>query len=198
MIKKIKGVLSVDAEKVVKRAIELNPGICRNRSRALELLFGMIGTGLHWVDGEVQDCIENNYLNSKEPSWWDFRDDAARKVLFMGYEAKERNEFVCERMDEWAKMCAKHNSEMQVVLDNIDIAVKTTPTLKYYYPLCDLSIISKIPDNVKPDWLILAEEFCLLVLKTDINYKSESLGSINKKNHEYARKALERIKELRK
>ena len=200
------------AEEAIRKCILTNPGQAPNRSRALEIIFGLLGSGLEWHDGEVVDKCKDNYLNSDEPRWWDPRTAIQRKIDELQFmttdEDKKPQDYsleirsVCcntaDGYDYHAKNYVAHNAAMQETIDKIEQCVKHTPIPDEFYPLCDLSILSTIPDDVKPDWLDAAEEYARLVLRTDKNFKKRDAWEVNKESHKQAKKAIKRVKQIRK
>jgi len=160
-------------EEAIHKLIYHYPDSTLNRTHALQLLYVIIGTGLEWIDGEIQDSHEENYLNSprKDP-FHNFEDSMKAHELPDNFnkEAREIMEVIVRQSVD------KHNKQVKDTLDNINQRCKESP-IQVFYPmnlyggksLKELLYYYKIfpPKDVKPDWLDGAIETCNLILQTD-------------------------------
>lgn len=187
-----------EAETAIWTLIYYHPTFISNRTQALNLLFCTIGTGIEWVDGELKDTIDDNYLNRRENSINSFEHDFCEKAYTNTFSKRPimldhlRRKDV-ERMRAYAFY---ENTCAQYVWDNIEKLVTTLGPPKYFYPVCNYSNLMSIPKKTKPGWRALAIETCELILLCDPNYKTDfgPHGLGNKGNIKLAKKQLTKLR----
>jgi len=113
----------------------------KSRNKVLDQLFFTNGNGLEWLNGELQ------YPNSKDvTSTYTIPVDYFSKPL-MSIEEDETS---------WIKEYRLENGKD---FKPREICSKDALTI---YPICDYAAIANIPEDIKLDWLLAAEDACFL------------------------------------
>ena len=158
-------------EEAIRILISKHPHFVQNRASALNLLFCVCGAGLEWVNGEIVDTIEDNYLNSTTPYVPPSAEEqiAGMEGVFKD-NAPEWFEAHCAII--YAQV-AEEEKKIQEILDNLDERC-ATGTMKSFYPLYDWPDWADkgwgrlcVPDDAKPDWIAAARETAEMIIRTD-------------------------------
>lgn len=132
------------------------PTIYPTEHHLLHHLFFVNGNGYYWQDGE----LVSRDIDGDSP-----RRELSTKELMAEYHARR-----AKRQAHWAavyddmypeehiKKMRALNMEVPKRRDFIKEACTPTNTPIKLYPLSDYSLISRIPGNVKPDWLKAAKQ----------------------------------------
>ena len=114
-----------------------------SRNKVLDQLFFTNGNALDWVNGElvysVDEEVEVNYVLP----------DNYFSTPIMSTEEDE---------SDWAK---KWRLEDSKDYKPHEICSKEAQTI---YPICDYAAIVNIPNDIKPDWLVAAQDACFLAV----------------------------------
>ena len=166
------------AEDAVEFMIKRTPFCVNNRARALDTLFGVVGTGMEWRDGQIQDKTYyeewgGNYLSGDMTEPEDPEDLALQELQRRLEDDPERmhgleanNEYLAEVIFGIDYELQKEMfQEQQDTLRNASVISKQKVPLTCPYPVSTTySLVTQVPDDVEPDWLDLAIEYCELTL----------------------------------
>lgn len=152
-------------ERTLQKMYDEYPQLFPSRQQALDHLFCVIGNGYEWVKGELVDCKELYYYDSKLdelveiPFENDNEPDIVSKAPLTDEEAKiQRQQWIEER----ARLKCHFNKSLSYE-DALKITLENTHK---WYPLSKLANICNLPEDITPEWKAVAEE-CKAMLKKD-------------------------------
>lgn len=171
-----------EAEKTIWAMIYYHPTMFTNRTGVLDFMFCVIGTGLEWKDGKIQDAHQDNYLNTKQRKR-SFDKDLYKKAYTNTFWKDNCFDRLHQHEVEWMRAYAYYeNCLAEYVLNNIEKLVNTAVPQKSFYPVGKYSNLMLVPKNVTKDWLALAIETCDLILMTDSSFVNSNDRLQNKDN----------------
>lgn len=138
-----------------------------NRLTVDDHLFAVIGNGYEWKDGEIVYYVPDEYMNQLDSKP---KSDEAMKAHYNELYEKYKNKY------------NDYNPPTGTIYDKFGGFE--------IYPICEFSLMYKIPEDVKSDWKEAILHFInyILIHKELLTDKDESL--------KYIEKTLERIKRL--
>ena len=175
-----------DAEKQIWKIIYYNPTMVPDRTSALDMLFCVIGTGLKWIDGEIKDTAEDNYLSRTKRYKYSADNEIYRKA-FTNTFTKDTSFLDKLKRSDLERIASYNffmNSISEHVLKNIKKLTTTSHVPKRFYPICEYSNLITIPKDAKSDWIKLAIETCELVMLCN----PEENDKTNARNIKFAKK----------
>jgi len=215
----------MNVEDTVRRNLMDWPSLYKSRSDVMENLFCCYGTGYDWIDGEIaweegEAAYQEMYDRHRERT--PVSDDpevilAARRAGMTEQQRRREDERNAEMMalmekypddEPWVpaevELAREEAEETRYVWENIDALCQRRAPRPSIYPMSEYSPLTRIPDDVKDDWLDAAQEAVWMVLASvttsdaSIGYSVEQQERQIFRQHEYARAAQARIDELRK
>ena len=132
-------------ETTIQRMFDRCPELFATRKECYNHLFCVIGNGYVWKRGQIVECGEDDEI---EP----FIIEEEKK----DYAAQAAKHPVAKQTEENIK---KHDAQMEILRR---AGIKEP----FWYPLSEYSLINRVPEKVKPDWLVAVAE-CRMMLRKD-------------------------------
>lgn len=162
------------------------PTIYRTRVDVIDHLFFTNGNGYEWLDGAIQCTGPDDYIESQ-------RREEYRRTHPTEDEIREKELF--------SNMLKKHKEKpylsddmLAIINDMLDIKSKKERakeegrplpddgTLRNFYPVSqDFAEITRVPDDVRPDWLALSYEAALMLRDRSAPDNPKNKGQWNEK-----------------
>lgn len=119
-----------------------------------------------WADAYKPATVEGTMRDSFErwPTLFTTRVEVIDHLLFVignGYEWLD-GALLCEEPEAHLSPAQTFSPEIEALLAEADVEPLPRAPLEYY-PVCSSSHISRVPDDVRPDWLALAREAAALL-----------------------------------
>ena len=196
-------------EKQIYRAIWEYPTLHHNRTEALHALFIIIGNGYHWINGELRCHDDTKKLVAFDAV------DRADEYLATHFEEQKQSmadwpealhDLRQEHSQRLSQQIVERAAEKREVRAQIAQRVQEKPPIKSLYPLCEYAQICNLPDNIKEDWLLGAQEALDLALAAGADDVAVAYGPTmtpeekaqqHQQNQLYLQMAQARINELK-
>ena len=156
-------------EGAIRHLLLQHPNMCRYRSDALDLLYCVLGTGIHWdVNGRLTDIIPDNYLQLRtQPPWESNRCFVGKFSVEYGFSDKHSLEELNQQMLD--KDSEQLDAFTQVVTHIDEWCQAVRPGKLSWYPGWSICNLATVPINVQSDFQEGANETKRLITKSATN-----------------------------
>ena len=135
------------AEDTLQFMMDFQGDLFYNRQKCLDHLFCTIGNGYEWINGELVDSDNDEFLSRWELKSPIEKAEPSYVVKSVGETSEEMYRIRNERQKEMGKQ----------------------PVYYKWYPLSkEISYIYNYPEDIKPDWLALIEECKQMLIEDGI------------------------------
>ena len=138
------------------------PDLFSTRQECYDFLFCVIGNGYEWKRGQLVYCDDESTEEDEDADYaalaaaWESAGIKPKTVQSETNIAKRRKE------DEELHNLKRGND----LADGLPDIGPYNPNKRHWYPICEYSRISNVPEDVRPDWKAAIEE-CKVMLRAD-------------------------------
>jgi len=129
------------------------PSLFPTRFYAIHHLYLVLGNGYEWQDGRLVERVPDEKRKAIERMLKDGKTEGEMRKAIQKMDDQLYGEMRAETRRVSEKLQALSKKYKVDLADPVD-----HPKSFQVYPVCDLSEIMNIPDDVRPDWLAGAEE----------------------------------------
>jgi hypothetical protein len=193
-------------EKQIYRLIWDYPTLYHNRTDALHHFFIVNGNGYHWSNGEMRSFDDTKKLVALDYIDNYLAIEFEKRKQEMADWPEKLQDLAHRQVQNMEAHLAERAAETREVRQQIEQRMRGKPPIKGLYPLCEYAKICNLPDNIKEDWLLGAQEALDLALAVNADELAVAYGysmTLEQQEAEYQRNqgylhaAQTRINELK-
>lgn len=148
-------------ETTIQRMFDQYPDLFATRRDCYDFLFCVIGNGYEWRRGQIVSCDDESGEDDEALDYATPHPRAEQTKENSGVKTGPCDGFDEEGFPMKNSPWAVHHEECDSCRQICPLDVKMR-----WYPICEYSLIKRVPADVKPDWKDAVEE-CKAMLKED-------------------------------